>query len=273
LRRYQTDSRIRKWVEDLQAKGHNAFSLAQLQAQLPTLTEIAVKRGLNKLSRVKLIISVHKGFYLIIPPSFKSRGMVPPHLYLDSLMRELNRKYYLGLLSAAALHGASHQQPQEFFVVTGPPTLRATKKKGIRINYITKTTVPEKLCESRKTESGYIKISNPVLTAIDLIQFEKRIGGMNRVATVLNELTESIKPEDFGTDLLNYAPITALQRLGYILDKVFNNQLLAESLYKMLRGKKVSLLRIPLKPLAPRKGFMSDSKWKVIVNTTLQMDE
>lgn len=270
---YKTDSRIRKWVEELQTKGRNTFSLTQLQAQLPTLSAIAVKRGLNKLSRIRLIISIHKGFYLIIPPAYKSRGMVPPHLYLDSLMRELNRKYYLALLSAAALHGASHQQPQEFFVVTGLPAMRATQKRGIRINYITKTKVPDRLCESRKTESGYIKISNPLLTAIDLIQFEKRVGGMNRVATVLSELTESIKPDDFGTDILNYAPVTALQRLGYILDKVFNHQLLAESLYKTLQSNKVPLLRIPLKPLARRKGFISDSKWKVIVNTTLQIDK
>lgn len=270
---YQTDSRIRKWVEDLQSKGRNTFSLQMLQAQLPRLSEIAVKRGLNKLSRINLIISVHKGFYTIIPPSYRSRGMVPPHLYLDSLMQELNRKYYLALLSAAALHGASHQQPQEFFVVTGLPALRATRKRGIRINYITKTTVPQELCESRKTESGYIKISNPVLTAVDLVQFEKRIGGMNRVTTVLSELTESIKPEDFKVNLLNHAPLAALQRLGYILDKVFNNQVLADALYKLLTTSKVRLLRIPLKATAKKKGYASDSKWKVVVNTKLQADE
>ena len=179
----------------------------------------------------------------------------------------------MGLLSAASLHGASHQQPQEFFVVTCLPALRATQKRGIRINYITKTSVPEKLCESRKTESGYIRISNPVLTATDLVQFEKRVGGMNRVATVLGELTESIKPEDFKPNLLDHAPVTALQRLGYILDNVFHNQSLADALYKLLQTNKAQFLRIPLKTSSKRKGFPSDSKWKVIVNTKLQADE
>ena len=44
-------------------------------------------------------------------------------------MKELDRPYYLALLNAAAYHGASHQQPQEFFVVTGFPVLRPMQKR------------------------------------------------------------------------------------------------------------------------------------------------
>lgn len=33
-------------------------------------------------------------------------------------MKFLGQPYYVGLLSAAALHGAAHHQPQEFQVVT-----------------------------------------------------------------------------------------------------------------------------------------------------------
>ena len=270
---YQIESSIRKWVENLQVKGRNSFSITQLQTQLPNLTDIAVKRALNKLSRSKSIISIHKGFYVIISPAYKSKGILPPILYLEALMSSLNRKYYLALLSAAALHGASHQQPQEFFVVTGFPVLRPTQKKGIRVNYISKRELPEKLCEERKTESGYVRISNPILTATDLIQFEKRVGGLNRVATVLRELVESVKSDDLNAYVLKHVPITALQRLGYMLDRVFDNQVLAQALYNLLQSSKETLLRIPLKSSAPRKGFSSDSKWKVIVNTKLELDE
>jgi predicted transcriptional regulator of viral defense system len=177
-------------------------------------------------------------------------------------MKELDRSYYLALLNAAAYHGASHQQPQEFFVVTGFPVLRPMQKKGLKVNYISKKEIPETLLDTRKTEAGYLKISNPALTATDLIQYAKRVGGINRVATVLAELAESIKIDAFDVNLLNHVPITALQRLGY----------LANALYMALLKTNATLFRIPLKASAPGKGFAADERWKVIVNTEIEID-
>jgi predicted transcriptional regulator of viral defense system len=175
-------------------------------------------------------------------------------------------------LNAAAYHGASHEQPQEFFVVTGFPVLRPMQKKGLKINYISKKEIPASLLDTRKTEAGYLNISNPALTATDLIQYAKRVGGLNRVATVLAELAESIQPDAFDDNLLEHVPLTAFQRLGYLLDKVFDNQPLASALYQALQKHECPLFRIPLKASAPEKGFASDERWKVIVNTQLEID-
>src|SRR5690606_17664483 len=82
-------------------------------------------------------------------------------------------------------------------------------KKGLKLNYISKKEIPATLLDTRKTEVGYLKISNPALTATDLIQYSKRIGGINRVATVLAELAESIQPNAFDTNLLQHVPVTA----------------------------------------------------------------
>lgn len=268
----QIEISIHSWVENLQSQGKYAFSLMLLQTQLPGFSDIAVKSSLSRLTKKGLIISIHKGYYLIIPPQYKSKGILPPSLYLDAFMNELKRPYYLALLNAAAYHGASHQQPQEFFVITNFPVLRPTQKKGLKVNYISKKELPEKLLEAKKTEAGYLKISNPVLTATDLIQYEKRVGGINRVATVLNELAEAIKPEAFDQYLLQHTPITALQRLGYLLDKVFDNQALANALYTALQNDKAPFFRTPLKASAVTKGFTADEKWKVIINTTIETD-
>jgi predicted transcriptional regulator of viral defense system len=157
-------------------------------------------------------------------------------------MKELNRPYYLALLNAAAFHGASHQQPQEFFVVTSFPTMRPMQKKGLKVNFISKKEVPVALLDTRKTEAGYMKISNPALTAADLIQYTKRVGGINRVATVLAELSDCIKPEDFDENLLQHVPVTVLQRLGYMLDKVCNNLQLADALYRALQKSEATFL-------------------------------
>ncbi|MBX7203780.1 MAG: type IV toxin-antitoxin system AbiEi family antitoxin [Bacteroidia bacterium] len=261
------------WVNHLLAKGKYAFALHQFRADFPEQSNTANKFALKRLVDKEQIISIHKGYYLIIPPQYRSKRILPPTLFLDAFMRDLNRPYYLALLNAAAWHGASHQQPQEFFVVTGFPVLRPMQKKGLKINYISKKEIPEPLLDTRKTEAGYLKISNPALTATDLIQYANRVGGMNRVATVLSELAESIQPDAFNSNLLQHVPVTALQRLGYLLDKILDNQPLANALYRALQNNKESLFRIPLKASAPAKGFASDERWKVIVNTTIELDE
>ena len=188
-------------------------------------------------------------------------------------MKHLKRPYYVALLNAAAFHGASHQQPQEYFVMTGFPVLRPTQKKGLKVNYISIKEFPESLIEKRKTEAGYLNVSNAVLTACDLVQFEKRVGGLNRAATVLNELVEVIKPSDFTIALLKNTPVTALQRLGYLLENACLNTQLADALFEAMKGEEISLFRTPLKAAKESKGFSSDNRWKVVVNTEIEIDE
>jgi predicted transcriptional regulator of viral defense system len=264
--------KVEDWVNHLLAQGKYAFALHQLRTSFPEHTDTAIKFALKRLVDKKLLNSIHKGYYLITPPQYRTKGILPPSLFLDAFMKELQRPYYLALLNAAAYHGASHQQPQEFFVVTGFPVLRPTLKKGLKINYISKKEIPESLLDTRKTEAGYIKISSPALTATDLIQYTKRVGGINRVATILAELAENIQPDAFDKNLLQYVPVTALQRLGYLLDKVIDNQLLANALYQALQQNESLLFRIPLKTSSRVKGFATDEKWKVIVNTEIEID-
>lgn len=264
---------VEDWISYLQGLGKFSFPLQQLRSEFPEQSETAIKFALRRLVDKEQIISIHKGYYQIIPPQYRSKGTLPPSLFLDAFMKELDRPYYLALLNAAAYHGASHQQPQEFFVVTGFPVLRPMQKKGLKVNFISKKEVPATLLNNRKTEAGYMKISNPALTAADLIQYVKRVGGINRAATVLAELSESIKPDDFDKSLLQHVPVTVLQRLGYLLDKVIDNQTLANALFKALQKSNATLFRIPLKASAQAKGFTYDDHWKIIINTTIEIDE
>jgi predicted transcriptional regulator of viral defense system len=258
-----------EWVESLLSNGKNAFSLKLAHDAFSELSETAVKRSLDRLSKKRKIISIYRGYYLIIPPQYSANGILPPPLYIDGFMQFLNRPYYVGLLSAAAYHGAAHQQPQEFFVATSLPTLRATQRKGIKVNYISKKSINQKLIESRKAESGYLKISSPALTAVDLVQFEKRIGGLNRAATVLNELCEVLKPEMFSSALLNEVSTYSIQRLGYLLENKLQQQELADALFSESKNIGLSFFRVPLKSGSPTKGFTSDGRWKIIANTEL----
>jgi predicted transcriptional regulator of viral defense system len=269
----QNEISMNQWLDKLLANGAYGFAKKTLQQEIQDYSDIAVKRALSRLSSKGKIISLYKGYYLVIPPQYASKGILPPQLYLDAFMKFLQRPYYVALLNAASFHGASHQQPQEYFVMTNFPVLRPTQKKGLKINYISIKEFPQSLIEKRKTEAGYLNISNAVLTAADLIQFEKRVGGLNRVATVLNELAEVIKPVDFNLAVLNHVHVTALQRLGYLLENVCFNKALADALFEAMQREKLSLFRIPLKAAKVTKGFSSDHRWKVIVNTQIEIDE
>ncbi len=268
----QKEIRILTWIELLQSKGAFAFSIESAKSELPGYTEIALKRALSRLSEKGKIISIYKGYYLILPPQYSIKGILPPVLFLDAFFKFLNRPYYVSLINAAAFHGASHQQPQEYFVMTSFPAMRATQKKGLKINYVSIDKIPEKLLEKRKTEAGYLTISNPALTATDLVQFEKRIGGLNRAATILNELMEVLKPSNFNNDILTHAAVTTLQRLGYLLEFICLNSGLSNALFKKMEQQRLRLFRIPLKASGQANGFSSDNRWKVIVNTEIDIE-
>ncbi len=264
---------VSQWLDKTLAKGILGFATERLHAELPAYSDTAVKRVLSRLSAKGKIVSLYKGYYLIIPPQYTTKGILPPHLYLDAFMKHLKRGYYVSLLNAAAFHGASHQQPQEYFVMAGFPVLRPTVKKGLKINYISIKEIPETLIQKQKTEAGYLNIASAVLTACDLVQFEKRVGGINRVATVLSELSEVIKPEDFKPELMHHTHVTALQRLGYLLEHVCMENELADALFDAMENEKHNFFRIPLKASKNSKGFTSENRWKVIVNTEIEIDE
>lgn len=268
----QKEIRILTWIELLQSRGAFAFSFESAKKELPAYSEIALKRALSRLSEKGKIISVYKGYYLILPPQYVLKGILPPSLFLDAFFEFLQKPYYVSLLNAAAYHGASHQQPQEYYVMTNFPAMRATQKKGLKINYVSIDKIPEKLLEKRKTEAGYLTISNPVLTATDLVQFERRIGGLNRAATVLFELMEVLKPTDFNEDIMAHAAVTTFQRLGYLLEFACSNTELSNALYNAMEKNKFRLFRIPLKASAHTKGFSSNNRWKVIVNSEIDID-
>lgn len=264
---------LEAWINKTLSTGKMSFSLAQLKEELQKHSDIAIKRSLDRLSKKGTIISIHKGYYLIIPPQYISRGVLPPQLFIDALMKYLERPYYVGLLSAAAMHGAAHQQPQEFYVITTPPALRPTHKKSLKINYITKSAIPEKYLDQKKTETGYIKVSSPELTALDLFRYDKRVGGLNRIGTILNELTEAFQEERINEEFVKLGSASSVQRLGYMLDNVLENQQYADKLFEATQKANVIFNRIPLDGEEETLGFSSANRWNVIVNAEIDIDE
>jgi predicted transcriptional regulator of viral defense system len=212
---------------------------------------------------------------VIVPVEYGLKGIIPPVEYIDKLMKHLGKQYYVALQSAAALHGAAHQQPQEFTVITNSGNLRNKTKKDVKINFVTKKNITTQNITQLMTNSGYVNVSTPELTAFDLVVYEKNTGGINRVATILNELAETLNFENITTDFLKSFNVSIIQRLGYLMDTLgYEN--LATSLFEKAKKAGIKFRKYSLIALAD-KIYLSDyqinNKWKLIINEEIEIDE
>ncbi len=255
---------LEDFVNKIRAKGRYVFSLNEVKNEFQ-ISDQAIKKSLSRLKSKNRIARIGKGFYAIITPEYSSFSMVPPHLFIDDMMKELDRRYYVGVLSAAALYGAGHQQPMEYFVITEKPALRDIEVKNLRINFLTKKEWSPDDVVDKKTDAGYMKVSSPELTALDLIYYSQF--GLNRVFTILSELVEEMKASTLAMTARTYPQIAALQRLGYLLDKELHEDKLSEALFKTLQAK--TYYPIALASDKDKKGEI-DPRWKMIVNTTVE---
>ena len=127
--------------------------------------------------------------------------------------------------------------------------------------------------ERRQTRTGYINVSCPELTAVDLLTYQAKTGSVSRAATVLAELVEKMDFGRFGADFVKEVPATSLQRLGYILDEVLEEDEAAESVYSLLNCSGHMLQYVPLKAGKSCEVCQRNTKWRIIVNETIEIDE
>jgi predicted transcriptional regulator of viral defense system len=260
---------LEAFVDELRGRGKYSFTLADLRNKY-NLSDEALKKALQRLISKKEAARVRQEFYVIVPPEYRSRGMLPVSFFIADLMKFLQKDYYVGLLTAASFYGAAHQQPQEFYLVTTKPTLRAINNSKLRIRFLYKKEWNSADIKERKVETGIIKISSPELTVLDLVTYADKIGGLNRVATVLEELTEQIDKDILIQTISKYKNIATVQRLGFLLETLEKNEFV-DALMKYLKG--VKHFPIVLRPQKQKpQSMVTGNRWKVVANTQIETD-
>jgi predicted transcriptional regulator of viral defense system len=230
----------------------------------------SLKFELARLIGKKEIINLRKGFYLIIPPRYSKQGKLPIQLYIEKLFKSLNRKYYLGFYSAAKFHGASHQQSQRDYVMIEKPKLNAIEKSVFDIRFITTAKWPNRNIIEKKSDAGIFKISSPALTAVDLIHHQTKLGGLNRMLAILEELAEEISKNDIAELLTWYPNKSTLQRFGFLLEEIDTDQKLSNQVKEHLQQS--IFFPVLLSPKSGQKPGSVDNFWKVDVNIKLESD-
>lgn len=264
---------LQKWIKDRAIHGFPTFSIEDVRETGMYSSEQILQNELYRLCSNKTIASVYRGFYVIIPVQYVLRGSVPATYYIDQLMAYLSKPYYVCMLSAAELLGAAHQRPQQFSVMTTFPKRRVISTRNVIIDWFYREELPEDALITKNTETGTIRISNPLLTAADLVQYQQHVGGLSRVATILEELAEQIDIKSQFASLASFVKKVTWQRLGYILEHVVEENELADELYDQIRNLPGSLMYMPLSTSAENNTSERNSRWKININVQIEQDD
>lgn len=264
--RDDTEPRIRAagLPEALIAEGRYWATTKELAA-LTGSTPGATHQAIARLRRQGRLFSPARGFYVMVPPEYRSWRVVPGEWFIDAMMKYLGRDYYVGFLTAAAMHGAAHQSPQTFQVVT-TKYLPDRDLGRVHLRFTTSERVKEMAVEQRVTQTGYFTLATRETTVVDLVWHVRAGGGISNVATVLKEIGQLN-----GDGLARLAPVrdrATARRLGWLLEAyrpdVDPHWLSVVAAPKL--GEPVLL-----SPSAPRRGRVDD-RWGVVVNTVVEPD-
>jgi len=256
---------LTNWVDDLQSRGRYTFTRAAAEA-LPR-SKVALTQALGRLVKRGRLIAPRRGFYVVVPLEYASLGLPPVSWFIEDLLRYDDASGYVGLLTAAALHGAAHPAPQVFQVVVDR-VLRPIDIRRQQIRFTLKVDAKETSIQPWKTQTGAMSVSTPESTALDLVRFPHLCGELGNVATVLVELAQAIDPDRMAL-AADREPLAHVQRLGWLLEHV-GHPTVADALVPVLARR--SAWWTPLVAGEPEVGCPYDPRWRVIVNAEIEAD-
>ena len=256
-----------EYIKQLLKRGHCCFTLPEAQAALDQKGP-ALNLTLQRLRKAGWIAPVSRGFYLALDVQHQATGMLDPVWFVDDWAKFMDMDhYYVGGLSAAALHGAAHQRPMQFQVFADRQ-VRDVKQKELHLATFYKKDTKDTPITKLKSPAGYFNVSTPEATAYDIVAYHRCCPSLDHAATVLVELAEGMNAKRLAELALMPQWRPSLQRLGYLLDYVQWPEK-ASRLHAALQRQPVKY--VALESRLPSEGKRND-RWLIIENTDIQPD-
>ena len=247
---------VSSYIREREIRGQVTFTLEEIKEATGLSARSVVTELQRQVARGRITIP-YRGFYVVIPPQYALKGIVPPT--------------YICLLSASAFHGAGHQRAMQTQVMTVAPRIKPSgMNKQLDWNY--RQQIPPELLLSRNTEMGIVLYSNAELTAVDLVQFAGHVGGYQRAATVLSELVNAMDISRM-EQVFPYTSSATLQRLGYLLEFVLEEKEKADELYGLLTAAYPNMKKILLSNSVAANNDAESNRWHVNGNIEIEIDE
>jgi predicted transcriptional regulator of viral defense system len=217
------------------------------------------KQVVFRLKKKKILSTIKRGVYAFSPLEAGPEGTGVDELLIPPLFFP-QKKYYIGYSTMFNYYGFAEQLFQTVYVLN--TTMRMERIIcGISYKFI---RIPENRMygsETIKVKDTNVNISSKERTLIDLLYFNKPVGGITSAVEVFTEIVKSKKCDI--KKLVNYAAcfpnITTRKRMGLILEEVGIPDSTLKPLIKSVEKTAVSSLD------GSRKGTLN-KKWRVIVN-------
>ena len=217
---------VARQLDRLQAQGRLVTTVEELTLSCG-LTYLAARRQLERLAPRVVRLPGRPFSVLIVPPEHQPRGAPPVAAWLDAYLRLRDTRYYVGLLSAAALHGAAQQALQATQVITDF-AVRPIDVGRVHLDFHVKHHAASTPLTELPGLPALLAVSTPEATALDLIAFNTRIGGIRRAAEVIAEMKPAFTIAGMRNALAAERQVALKQRLGYVLEVVGLERLAAE---------------------------------------------
>jgi predicted transcriptional regulator of viral defense system len=253
-----------RFAEGLLGQGRYTFTREEAERRLGR-GSTATYFALYRLVKAGWLVMPRTGFYVIVDPQHRAAGTLPPEWFVDDLMKHMRRPYYVGLLSAAQLHGAAHHRPQEFQVVIPRRTVRPVRSGNVLVRFYGKGSFDRAGLQDVKTPTGVLRASTPETTAWDLVRYPGAAGGLDHVTTVLSELGEKLDATRLRDTVKRHRDILVAQRLGFLLDHVGRRDL-TKRLSASVKDAPVRRLD----PAAAATAARKSRKWRLLINAEVE---
>lgn len=178
-------------------------------------TRQATLRAVHDAKAANRLFSPARGLYVLVPPQYRSRGVVPADWYIDDMMRHMDRTYYVGFLTAAARHGASHQASQLFQVLVDTIT-RDRDIGSNRLRFYRASDIEDRGAQEMMGPTGRLMVATPETCVLDFAERPELGGGVGTILEVMPEL-------DFDVNALIQAAekrsLSVQRRCGWLLSR------------------------------------------------------
>jgi predicted transcriptional regulator of viral defense system len=256
-------------LDQLQKARRYSFERTEVLRELE-LCKSSLKKALQRATSRGRILTLRRDFYVLVPLEYSAVGAAPTEWFLDYLMTFVGRSLlceWPPLCSSVARSGspAFPGDAGGSYRINSETWTRAR----VRIRFLRNANMNHALIKPHCTQTGDIPVSTPEWTAIDLIRFQRQIGGMDTVATGLTELVDVLDPDQLVLAGERESTTAYLQRLGWMLDAV-GGKTTGEGLHGLMLQRNPAF--IPLNVGLDKRSGPPDSRWQVTVNEEPEAD-
>ena len=246
-------------------------SMGDMENLFPETTYDGYKSTLMRMQKRGEVLLVWKGIYIINPKEYFGGEYVHLKEYLDVVMHNMNKDYYVSLRGAMAEYSPSTYNFEYYDIIVERPGLHGTVGDTKPSAYfVNSASVPSSYIINKETRYGSFRLATRELLAIDLITYPNVLGSLQASVNVLKVLLPRLNFRRLQEDIFKYRTAANIQRLGYIIENVLDKPAKAQPLHDLLdkRYNKV-YARNALASALPL-SHKIDKRWQLDVNIELE---